>query len=75
MTVVNTAKTNMSVDCSAANASQNSSVMPSNCENCTYYGTSFGVPFFAFSRFIGFAFYYFYYGFIKNAVPRILKLT
>ena len=75
MSVISTAKMNMSVSCSAANASQNSSVMPSECENCIYCGTPLGVPFFAFSRFFGYAFYYFYYGFIKNAVPRILKLT
>ncbi len=60
---------NISVDSTVAENCQGNSVMSEN--NTASYasaGTPFGVPFFAFARFIDFAFYGFYYYFVKNRI-------
>ena len=70
MTMCNALTSNTSVRSTAvASMCQSSSVMSVNTvdvENCVFFGTPCGVSFFAFSRFIGFAFRSFYYSFIQS---------
>ena len=72
MAMCNTLTTSANVVSTAvASMCQSSSVMsvnPANVENCVFFGTPCGVSFFAFSRFIGFAFrsFYFYFSFIQS---------
>lgn len=74
MSIYGTADTNMSENCSVATVCHSASVMSSGNNNYVFCGTPFGVPFFAFSRFIGFAFYFFYYyGLFKKCSSALFK--